>query len=121
MSFAVRNDGQGWRAVLGPESVGADEWYCLGTPPDPVPLPLTLEERAAAERAYRDKELAGVAWLRDRHRDQLEIEVETTLTAEQFKELLLYMQTLRDWPQSPDFPVIEQRPAAPPWIADQAQ
>jgi hypothetical protein len=51
----------------------------------------------------------------------LEIPEETTLTAEQFNELLVYMQTLRDWPQSADFPVIEHRPIAPDWIAGQSQ
>ena len=73
------------------------------------------------ERVWRDAELSSVMWLRERHRDQLEIAVDTTIPAEQFMELLVYMQALRDWPQSPDFPVIEQRPAAPPWIAGQAQ
>ncbi|OCW20994.1 hypothetical protein C9382_11840 [Pseudomonas aylmerensis] len=60
-------------------------------------------------------------WLRERHRDQLEISRETTLSAEQFTELLEYMQDLRDWPQSPDFPDIEQRPVPPAWIAEQIQ
>ncbi|MDT9642560.1 MULTISPECIES: phage tail assembly chaperone [Pseudomonas] len=73
------------------------------------------------ERKWRDSELVAVMWLRERHRDQLEIEVQTTLTAEQFKELLLYMQALRDWPQSPDFPQVERRPVAPPWVAEQSE
>lgn len=83
----------------------------------PVPVP----DLEVQEREWRDSELIAVMGMRDRHRDQLEIEVETTLTAEQFRELLVYIQALRDWPQSPDFPALEQRPAAPPWIADQAQ
>ena len=83
----------------------------------PVPLP-DLETQ---EREWRDSELIAVTGMRDRHRDQLEIEVETTLTAEQFRELLVYIQALRDWPQSPEFPVLEQRPAAPPWIAEKTQ
>lgn len=78
-------------------------------------------QKAIAERFYRDQELKSVAWLRDRHRDQLEIEVETSLSAEQFNELLVYMQALRDWPQSTDFPNHEHRPVAPEWIADQTQ
>jgi hypothetical protein len=86
-----------------------------------VDAPVQLSDLEAQERQWRDSELMTATGMRDRHRDQLEIEVETTLTAEQFRELLLYMQALRDWPQSPYFPVIEQRPAAPPWIADQAQ
>ncbi|MGH8381030.1 phage tail assembly chaperone [Pseudomonas sp.] len=76
---------------------------------------------APSERAWRDAELANLVWLRDRHRDQLEIGAATTLTAEQFTELLTYMQALRDWPQSEQFPEIEHRPVAPPWIAEQTQ
>jgi len=86
-----------------------------------IDAPVQLPDLQAQEREWRDSELMTATGMRDRHRDQLEIEVETTLPAEQFKELLLYMQVLRDWPQSPDFPVLEQRPAAPPWIAEQTQ
>ena len=85
-----------------------------------IPLPVE-RDLSELEREWRDSELTAVMWLRERHRDQLEIEVETTLTAEQFRELLVYIQALRDWPQSPDFPVLEQRPAAPSWIAEQPQ
>ncbi|MEN5239106.1 phage tail assembly chaperone [Pseudomonas sichuanensis] len=72
-----------------------------------------------SERQWRDTELAALVWLRDRHRDQLEIGGQTTLTPEQFTELLIYMQQLRDWPQSPEFPESSARPVAPPWIAEQ--
>lgn len=81
--------------------------------------PLAAEEIAADEREWRDRELASVAWLRERHRDQVEIGGGTTLTAEQFQELLVYMQALRDWPQSEQFPVIEHRPVVPSWIVGQ--
>lgn len=74
-----------------------------------------------AEREWRDGELAEMMALRDRHRDQLEISVTTTLTSEQYTELLVYMQALRDWPQAEAFPDSAQRPVAPPWIADQTQ
>ncbi|WP_449439565.1 phage tail assembly chaperone [Pseudomonas migulae] len=78
-----------------------------------------VDQNAVTEREWRDTELASLVWLRDRHRDQLEIEVDTTLSSEQFTELLVYMQALRDWPQSPDFPDSQHRPTAPAWIADQ--
>lgn len=42
MSYAVRKDGQGWRAVNGPEDVGADEEYSETQPvtlPPPVVIP----------------------------------------------------------------------------------
>lgn len=77
------------------------------------------EDQDAIERAWRDTELASLVWLRDRHRDQLEIEATTTLSGEQFTELLVYMQALRDWPQSQAFPDVGQRPTAPAWIAEQ--
>jgi hypothetical protein len=85
---------------------------------DPVPDP---DAPLHQERAWRDGELLAVMWLRDRHRDQLEIAESTTLTAEQFGALLLYMQALRDWPQSADFPDSQHRPLAPEWIAEQTQ
>ncbi|GGU54019.1 hypothetical protein GCM10009504_08660 [Pseudomonas laurentiana] len=88
---------------------------------DPELQPTAVDQNTVTERAWRDAELASLVWLRDRHRDQLEIGGETTLTAEQFQELLVYMQALRDWPQSELFPVIEHRPVAPPWIAEQHQ
>lgn len=71
------------------------------------------------ERAWRDAEIVRVTWIRDRHRDEVEVAIETTITAEQYAELLSYIRALRDWPQSPDFPVSEHRPIAPAWIADE--
>ena len=83
------------------------------------PPPASADQLAELERHWRDGELAAVTWLRDRHRDQLEVGAETTLSPEQFNELLQYLQALRDWPQSQAFPDIEHRPVAPPWIAEQ--
>lgn len=86
-----------------------------------IDAPEAVPDVALLERAWRDGELAKLVWLRDRHRDQLEIGGSTTLTAEQFQELLVYMQALRDWPQSEQFPETEHRPVAPPWIFEQTQ
>lgn len=87
-------------------------------------LPILIDSTpdvAGDERNWRDSELSSVIWLRDRHRDQLDLETETALTREQFMELLVYMQALRDWPQSTDFPDSQHRPTAPDWIAEQTQ
>ena len=73
------------------------------------------------ERQWRDAELENVQWLRERHRDESDLELAHTLTPDQFKQLLSYLQELRDWPQSPDFPALQQRPVAPDWIANQIQ
>ena len=86
-----------------------------------IPRVPTLPSLIEQERTWRDAELSAVQWLRERHRDQLEIDMPTTITVEQFVQLLVYMQALRDWPQSPDFPDIQHRPIAPPWIAEQTQ
>lgn len=78
-------------------------------------------ELASAERGWRDAAIEGVKWLRERHRDQVDIGVATTLTDERFRELLVYIQALRDWPQASDFPGQGHRPVAPDWIADQTE
>jgi hypothetical protein len=85
------------------------------------PPPPTVGELADKERLWRDAQLKAVQWLRERHRDEQDLQRETTLDGEQFGELLSYLQDLRDWPQSDQFPVLEHRPVAPPWIADQSQ
>lgn len=85
------------------------------------PPPATIEELAAAERQWRDVEIENVRWLRERHRDEVDSDRPTTLTVAQSGELLDYVQGLRDWPQSDEFPDVKFRPIAPPWIAEQAQ
>ena len=61
MSYAVRKDGQGWRAVGGPEDVAEDEWYTEDNPPDPIALPPTPEETMAIVSSERDRILALAA------------------------------------------------------------
>jgi hypothetical protein len=85
------------------------------------PPPLNDEQLATNERQWRDDELAARQWLRDRHRDEQDLQRATTLTAERFTELLGYLQSLRDWPQSEHFPDSRYRPVAPPWVAEQTQ
>ncbi|WP_433886343.1 phage tail assembly chaperone [Pseudomonas vranovensis] len=77
-----------------------------------------LEGLAAIEqRAWRNSQLLRVEWLRNRHRDEQDLQRKLTLTETQFTELLGYMQQLRDWPQSEAFPENKHKPVAPPWIA----
>ncbi|WP_124302645.1 phage tail assembly chaperone [Pseudomonas chlororaphis] len=73
------------------------------------------------ERWWRDAELDRVKWLRERHRDELELSLPASVTADQYSELLAYMQLLRDWPQSPDFPDPAHRPVVPGWIESETQ
>ncbi|WP_443700653.1 phage tail protein [Pseudomonas sp.] len=83
------------------------------------PLPVVEPDYAVIERQWRDGEIGSSKWLRERHRDQLDLSLPTTLNAVQFTELLDYLQLLRDWPQSRKFPNPEHRPVAPAWLADQ--
>jgi hypothetical protein len=85
------------------------------------PPPPTANELATAERRWRDAEIESVRWLRERHRDEVDSDRPTTLTAAQSGELLDYVQGLRDWPQSEGFPDVAFRPVAPSWIAEQIQ
>ncbi|WP_413791976.1 MULTISPECIES: tail fiber assembly protein [unclassified Pseudomonas] len=81
------------------------------------PPPATAEELASAERMWRDARIESVRWLRERHQDEVDSARPTTLTGDQLRELLDYVQALRDWPQTPYFPNLERRPVAPLWIA----
>lgn len=89
----------------------------LGRPALAAPSPLTPEQVSALERAWRDSALLTPCALRDRHRDELELGIPATLGAGQFSELLSYIQQLREWPQSSQFPAMESRPAPPEWLA----
>ncbi|TWR64445.1 phage tail protein [Pseudomonas grimontii] len=73
------------------------------------------------ERAIRDRALLLTDPLISRHRDEVEAERPTTLTAEQYKQLQGYRQDLRDWPESVQFPAIEYRPEQPAWLAELIQ
>lgn len=110
-----------YMAVIGNPALGKVRAHDAKGLPYLVDAPEVAPDLAAQERGWRDAELASVMWLRERHRDQLEVETPTTLASEQFKELLVYMQALRDWPQSEGFPDVQHRPAAPPWIAEQVE
>lgn len=72
----------------------------------------------AAERFWRDKALDRTQWLVLRDAEELEMGEGTTLHTEEFKELLVYRQALRDWPNQPDFPDARSRPVEPDWLED---
>lgn len=113
--------------------VTEDDWQAFGqtTPPQgmhrgadadgrPVWIrpEVSVEDLLEYERAWRDRQLAVTDSLVLRHRDELEVDRPTTLSAEQYQELQRYRLDLRDWPASQHFPDIEHRPVVPDWIAD---
>lgn len=85
-------------------------------PPKPSP-----DFLASVERLWRDGQLAETDGIVSRHRDELEEALETTLTAAQYTELQAYRRALRNWPETGQFPLIEHRPRAPAWLAEQSQ
>jgi hypothetical protein len=86
----------------------------LVDPPAP-----SADRLAETERTWRDYVLVETDPLIARHRDELELDsTSTTLSAVQYRELLLYREALREWPAANQFPTTEQRPAAPAWLAD---
>lgn len=58
--------------------------------------------------------LNALDWMTTRHRDQQAAGTPTSLTEEQYIELLAYKQALRDWPTSGDYS--EPFPAKPNWL-----
>lgn len=78
-----------------------------------------LTDQEVIGRAWRDAEITRVTWLRDRHRDEVELGDQTSITPEQYTELLAYIRDLRDWPETPEFPAEESRPEEPDWVAIQ--
>ncbi|WP_455808898.1 phage tail protein [Pseudomonas koreensis] len=82
---------------------------------DPLPLP----EKAlfANERFWRDEQLAATDRLVSRHRDELEGGAISTLTSTHYIELQSYRHSLREWPESGAFPLMEHRPQSPDWLS----
>ncbi|EKT4469983.1 phage tail protein [Pseudomonas putida] len=108
-----------YQAVIGnPEQGKVRSHDAAGLPILIDPPPLTAEEIGSQERSWRDGKLVANQWLRDRHRDEQDLGRTTTLTEEQFVELLNYLQALRDWPQSELFPDPESRPVEPLWLTE---
>ena len=85
------------------------------------PPPASDEELAADERVWRDASLAATDGVVSRHRDEVEAGAATTLTLAQYSALQQYRQALRNWPENGEFPLIDHRPVAPPWLAEQVQ
>ncbi|MFY1852992.1 phage tail assembly chaperone [Achromobacter xylosoxidans] len=94
--------------------------FCAGSDGEPMtkePDPPSPEQLAATERAWRGSQLNATDALVQRHRDELEDGASTTLSAEQYQELLAYRHVLREWPETEGFPSTDLRPVAPAWLS----
>lgn len=58
-------------------------------------------------RELRNVELDGLSWLIERHKEEVELGINTTLSSEEYQKILRYKQYLRDMPQDNNFPNIE--------------
>ena len=76
------------------------------------PIP-TNEQLASEARSKRDVLLNDTQWFIDRHRDQLDAGLPTTLTIAQHAALLAYRQALREVPEQEGFPAVIDWPVAP--------
>lgn len=70
MSYAIRNDLQGWRAVEGPGDVGPDEYYSESPIEVLPPAPTYQSELADLNRSYQSdiegfKQAFSLAYLAD--------------------------------------------------------
>lgn len=61
-------------------------------------------------RSFRNAELRRTDVLVLRHREEQELDRKTTLSKEQFFQLLFYRQSLREWPGNENFPSGRPRP-----------
>jgi hypothetical protein len=92
-----------------------ESWLAAGNTPSPVEKTGSVSD----EKHWRDAQIARLRWLRERHMDEQAAAGPTTLTGEMHKQLLAYLQALRDWPQSAAYPDASQRPGEPNWLASQ--
>lgn len=76
----------------------------------------SADQLAAMARDWRDTVLAATDGLVARHRDEVEREGATTLTAARYKALQAYRQGLRDWTKADGFPAADSAPSRPKWL-----
>lgn len=84
------------------------QWYLKGYAPEKP-----VEQKAAEARAERDRRIDAIRWRIERYQTQAAAGLETTDTAEQYREILLYVQALRDVPEQAGFPEAIEWPEEP--------
>lgn len=117
---AVEIDDERYEAVIANPAAGMDRSHDEEGLPvlvAPVSGPVSDEQAARDAKAWRDNEFERVVWLRDRHRDEVELKKATTLSDADYQTLLVYLQALRKWPQARKFPSKRSRPKTPAWLA----
>lgn len=77
-------------------------------------MPRNVQGSTEQREDQRKALLGAVDWVSTRHRDQRDAGGPTTLTEEEYVELLDYKQALRDWPKTGN--PQEQFPPKPSWM-----
>lgn len=73
-------------------------WYVSGyAPAEPEP---TIDEKKMMVRGTRDNYIYDIEWRVSRYRDQVEMQMPTSDTEETYRQILQYMQYLRDYPEA---------------------
>ena len=111
--WAVRNDGELYRAVDGPEEITDEEWYTEETPRDPVALPPTPEELLALANAERDRRLTVAAIRIAPLQDAADLGKTTPAKTALLKKWKEYRIDLDDVPDQEGFPGVIDWPVAP--------
>jgi len=108
--FEFVKDGGAWKGtianpidLLSGASISGFTEVTVKLNASPDALKTLREKTLEAIIVERDSILADTDFLVVRHRDQLDTGTPTTLSAEQYAELLTYRQTLRDFPTTVDF------------------
>lgn len=104
------SDTEGYRQVRGED---------LSWSIEKIPEKTPDEKRKEAEeqvRAERDRLLDDSMWMLQRHQSEKQLGRPTTLSEEEFLELLQYQQDLRDVPQQEGFPDAVVWPEKPSFI-----
>ncbi|MDT3721406.1 phage tail assembly chaperone [Pseudomonas oryzihabitans] len=93
-----------------------DCWYLdTGDLVTQAPAVDPLLELQGQMRVWRDNQLTVTDRLVNRHRDEVDLGGDKTLSPESYQELLIYRDALRNWPATPGFPQADQ-PAPPVWL-----
>jgi hypothetical protein len=88
--------------------------YTIQTPPAPTQAEVTAQAMAQV-RAQRDSLIDGSRWIKQRHQDEQELGVATSLSSETYQAWLNYWQQLRALPDQPGFdPTNVTWPTQPP-------
>lgn len=83
----------------------------------PSEIGTVQDVQIVAERQWRTAELTATDWLVTRHRDELDVGAQPTLSSKQFSKLQAWRQALRNWPGAGDMPDHRVRPEPPKWLA----